>query len=217
MAVLHRWPRTLTNEIDADVDVVMTRTRRDRDGLDSKGVCDENNPRRTPAPRSIFIAQPAMAVVGVSRSGRRFGNTACRELRAHGYRIYPIHPVAHVIDGMRCYQGFEDLPERIDAVLVVVPPTQAVGVVREAAAAGIHDVWLQQGEESPAVLQTCDELGVTCISGECILMRAVQLPQAASLALAAAREAGRLRAPVSWHRENLPGRRPMRLVVTRDS
>lgn len=132
-----------------------------------------NNPRKnTRTAIDHFIAQPAMAVVGVSRSGSRFGNTACRELRAHGYRIYPIHPVAHVIDGMRCYQGFEDLPERIDAVLVVVPPVQAVGVVREAAAAGIHDVWLQQGAESPAVLQTCDELGVTCISGECILMYA---------------------------------------------
>jgi len=119
-----------------------------------------------------FIAQPAIAVVGVSRSGRKFGNMACRELRAKGYRVYPIHPFAHVIDGTHCYQGFEELPERVDAVLIVVPPAQAGEVVREAAAAGIHNVWLQQGAESVDVLKTCDELGLTCISGECVLMYA---------------------------------------------
>lgn len=119
-----------------------------------------------------FIAQPALAVVGVSRTGGRFGNLACRELRAHGYRIYPIHPVAHVIDGAHCYQGLDELPERVDAMLVVVPPAQAVSVVRDAAAAGLHYVWLQQGAESADVLKTCEELGLTCISGECILMYA---------------------------------------------
>ena len=33
-----------------------------------------------------FLAQPALAVVGVSRSGKGFGNVAARELRGKGYR-----------------------------------------------------------------------------------------------------------------------------------
>src|SRR5436190_12285881 len=119
-----------------------------------------------------FIAQPAIAVVGVSRSGKKFGNLACRELSAKGYRIYPIHPSAQVIDGVRCYARLADLPEPVDAALVVVPSAQALPVVREAAAAGIHHVWLPQGAESVDVLKACHDLGLTFIWGECILMYA---------------------------------------------
>jgi uncharacterized protein len=119
-----------------------------------------------------FLAQPALALVGISRSGKKFGNIACRELKAKGYRVYPIHPSAAVIDGNRCYAGFADLPERVDAVLIVVPPAQAKAVVREAAAAGIHQVWLQKGAESTDVLQLCHDVGLTFVWSECILMYA---------------------------------------------
>ena len=119
-----------------------------------------------------FVAQPALAVVGASRSGKKFGNLACRELRTKGYRVYPIHPSADTIDGVQCYARYEDLPEHADAVLVVVPPVQASIVVREAAAAGLHHVWLQQGAESVDVLKTCHDLGLDFVWGECVLMYA---------------------------------------------
>ena len=117
-----------------------------------------------------FIEQPALAIVGVSRSGRRFCNFARRVLQSKGYRIYPIHPTATEIAGARCYRSFGDLPERVDAALVVVPSAQAIQVVNAAAAAGIHHVWLQQGAESPELLDVCRRLGLDVVSGECVLM-----------------------------------------------
>ncbi len=117
-----------------------------------------------------FLGQPALAIIGVSRSGRKFGNAALRELRRKGYRVYPIHPVADEIDGSRCYHRFADLPEPVRGAVVVVPPFQAVDVVRQAAAAGVKQIWLQQGAESPVVVDTCRENGVEVVSGECILM-----------------------------------------------
>jgi predicted CoA-binding protein len=119
---------------------------------------------------NAFIKQPALAIVGVSRSGRKFGNFARRVLVSKGYRVYPIHPDVSEIDGARCYRSFADLPERVDAVLVVVPSTNAIDVVREAAAAGIHHVWLQQGAESPELLAVCRQLGLDVVAGECVLM-----------------------------------------------
>jgi len=127
------------------------------------------------ATRSIidsFVAEPALAVVGVSRSGRGLGNTAVRALTEKGYRVYPIHPALQRVCGIPCFRSFVDLPERVNAVLVVVPPAQAVGVVRDAAAAGIKRVWLQQGAESPWVLHVCEDLGLETVAGECILMYA---------------------------------------------
>lgn len=117
-----------------------------------------------------FLAQPALALIGVSRSGKKFGNVILRELTAKGLHVYPIHPVLDVLDGVRCYRHFADLPEPVGGVIVSVPPAEAVSVVRDAAAAGIRHVWLQQGAESPYVANLCIELGLDVVMGECILM-----------------------------------------------
>jgi len=117
-----------------------------------------------------FLARPALALVGMSRSGQGFGNYAFNALTHKGYRVYPIHPSADTIDGHPCYHRFADLPEHVDAVLIVVPPEEAAIVVKDAAAAGVHHVWLQQGAESPQVLAACRDAGVNAVAGECILM-----------------------------------------------
>ena len=117
-----------------------------------------------------FLANPAIAVIGVSRNQHKFGNTACRVLREKGYRIYPVHRRAATIDGMQCYRGLSDLPEKVNAALIVVPPWEAIDVIGEAAAAGIHHVWLQQGAESVEAKNLAAKLKLSLISGECILM-----------------------------------------------
>jgi hypothetical protein len=117
-----------------------------------------------------FIAQRSLAVVGVSRSGKGFGNTAVRELRANGYRVFPVHPTAGEIQGLSCSRDLASLPEPVGGVLVVVPPEQTERVVREAAAAGIGRVWLQQGSSSPRALALCAEHGIEAVHGECVLM-----------------------------------------------
>jgi predicted CoA-binding protein len=119
-----------------------------------------------------FVTLPAMALVGVSRSGRKFGNIALRQLRARGYRVYPVHPLASIIDGVRCYRSLAELPERVGGVVIVLPPDSAISVVRDAAAAGIPRVWIQQGGSSPYVLEVCGDLGLKTIADECILMYA---------------------------------------------
>jgi uncharacterized protein len=120
-----------------------------------------------------FVSQKTLAIVGVSRSGNKFGNAAYRELKAKGYKVYPIHPQAETLEGERAYKDFKALPEKVDGVVVVVPPAQTEQVVREAAAAGIKRVWMQQGAESAAAIQFCKENGVAEVHGECIMMYGV--------------------------------------------
>ncbi len=117
-----------------------------------------------------FLAERSLAVVGVSRGGKRFGNYAFRMLRERGYRVFAVHPRAETLEGDRAYPSLDALPERVGGVVVVVPPSEAERVVRVAAAAGIGRIWLQQGAESPAVLRLCDQLGVVTVQGRCILM-----------------------------------------------
>ena len=95
-----------------------------------------------------FLAQPALAVVGASRDGRKFGSAAYRELRAHGRRVYAVHPSATLIEGDPVVHSLYELPEPVDGVLIVVPPEETERVVHEVAEAGIRRVWMQQGAQS---------------------------------------------------------------------
>jgi predicted CoA-binding protein len=117
-----------------------------------------------------FLAQKTLAIVGVSRGGKKFGNAILRDLTKLGYRLLPVHPAAAEVDGVRAFPSLAALPEPVGGVIVVVPPAQAQGVVKEAAAHGIRRVWLQQGAESADAIRFCQENGMSVVHGECVLM-----------------------------------------------
>jgi uncharacterized protein len=119
-----------------------------------------------------FLAAPAIAVVGVSRNCHKFANAACRTLRDKGYRIYQINRHAAVIDEHECFARLADVPEKVESVLIVVPPWEALDVIRTAAAAGARHVWLQQGAESEPAIDLTTSLGLDVVAGECVLMYA---------------------------------------------
>ena len=117
-----------------------------------------------------FLACDRIAVVGVSRSGRKFGNAAYRELKAKGYQVIPVHPQADRIEGDACAASLADITPPADGVLIVVPPRETERVVRDAESAGINRVWMQQGSQSDAAVAFCHERGMRVVSNECILM-----------------------------------------------
>jgi len=117
-----------------------------------------------------FLSQRTLAIAGMSRSGRKFGNSIYREMRSKGYRLLPIHPHAQEIDGDPCWPSIAELPEPVDGIILVVRPDQTEKLVQEAAKAGIRRIWMQQGTVSEAALSFCQANGVEPIHGECILM-----------------------------------------------
>jgi len=126
--------------------------------------------RATKRDVEAFLAERSLAIVGVSRGHGKFGNAAARGLRAAGYRVFAVHPSAEAIAGHACYRSLARLPEPVGGLVTVVPPAQTEAVVRDAAAAGIRRVWMQQGSESPAALEFCAANGIMAVPGECILM-----------------------------------------------
>lgn len=124
----------------------------------------------TKAAVAEVVSCKRLALVGMSRSGKKFGNVAGRELQAKGYEILPIHPLANQLEGLPCYRTFADLPGPVGAVIVVVPPAEAAKVVHEALEAGISRVWLQPGSESPEAIAECENRGAVLVVGHCILM-----------------------------------------------
>jgi uncharacterized protein len=124
------------------------------------------------SPVNDFISCKTVAVVGVSRTGRKFGNTILNELRGKGYHVVPVNPAADSIGGERCYPDLRSIPPPVDGIITVVPPAETARVVQEAIAAGIRRVWMQQGSASDDAVRLCEKNGVSFIRNECILLYA---------------------------------------------
>ncbi|NCQ16847.1 MAG: CoA-binding protein [Ignavibacteria bacterium] len=119
-----------------------------------------------------FIKHKKIALIGLSHKKNKFGNYAYKELTARGYSLYPIHPTEKEIDGIRCYPNFPSINEKIDGVFVSVSGGKIIPILREIASAGIRNVWLQQGCESPESIEEAKGLGINLVSKKCILMYA---------------------------------------------
>ena len=119
-----------------------------------------------------FVSSKRIAVVGMSRSGKKFGNMAAKELKAKGYEIYPVHPDAVEIDGFTCSPDLQSLTGKIDGVWISIPPKNVSPVLEEAAQIGLKNIWLQQGAWSAEVQQTIDQLNLPVVSKKCIMMYA---------------------------------------------
>jgi predicted CoA-binding protein len=135
--------------------------------LNNEGEEQEVN---TQADIKDFLSQKTIAMAGLSRNEKAFSTNIKKELTAKGYRIIPVNPNADRIGGDTCYPNLAAIPEKVGGVLVVTPAAQTEKIVRDAAAAGITRVWIQQGAQSDAAVVACKEKKLTSVWGRCIMM-----------------------------------------------
>jgi uncharacterized protein len=119
-----------------------------------------------------FVSSKRIAVAGVSRSEQKMGTGIYKELKLRGYEVFGVNPHLETIDGDKCYPSLAELAGKVDGAVICVPPQQAALVLRDAAAAGIKKVWLQQGSQSLETSKVAKETGLTPVEGKCILMYA---------------------------------------------
>lgn len=117
-----------------------------------------------------FLAERRVALLGASRSGKRFGATVLRSLIRAGHEVRPVHPEGETLEGLPCTSSLSALAGEVETAVLVVPPSQTLKALEDAASAGIRRLWLQPGADSPAVLARAEELGLEVIHGHCILM-----------------------------------------------
>lgn len=120
----------------------------------------------------------AIAVAGASASRVGMGNIFIRRLQAFGYAgpIYPIHPSARMIEGLRAYPSLGATPTPVDYAYIAVPAEQVPGVVRQAAGrvrfaqvvtSGFGEVPEGQGLETE-LLAAARQAGVRILGPNCL-------------------------------------------------
>jgi acyl-CoA synthetase (NDP forming) len=75
-----------------------------------------------------------VAVVGASTKGTALPNVFIRRIREFGYggAIYPIHPSAESIDGLKAYRSLGDTPEPVDYAYIAIAAAQVPPLLEEA-------------------------------------------------------------------------------------
>ena len=78
-----------------------------------------------------FMEQKKFAVVGATDNKEKYGNQVLSNLRNRGYKVYPVNPRLQVIEGNKCYGSLSELPEKVDVVDFVVPPSATESILKE--------------------------------------------------------------------------------------
>jgi hypothetical protein len=117
-----------------------------------------------------FLAATPIAMVGVSRNPKKFGQMAFKELKDKGLDLIPVNPAAEEILGVKVYQNINALPPEVKGVIIMTKKDQTAAIVKEAKAKGLKNIWIQQMADSKDALRELEGSDINYITGECILM-----------------------------------------------
>jgi hypothetical protein len=121
-----------------------------------------------------FLENKTIAIAGVSRNPQKFGHYVYATLRKKGYEIYAINPNANEIDGELCYKSVAQVPDRVSSLLILSPANETMALLEEALmyAPHIKNVWIQNGSDSPELLEVARKNNLSIVTRACILMYA---------------------------------------------
>jgi len=117
-----------------------------------------------------FLEPRKLAIAGVSRNPKKFGNMVFRELKKKGYSVFPINPNTTEIEGEKCYGAVTDLPGDVKHLVILTPKKETDAVLREAINKGITRIWVQQMSETKDTIRIAEEFQVELITNKCIFM-----------------------------------------------
>ncbi len=119
---------------------------------------------------NLFLQQPEIAIVGVSRNKNKFGNTVYQTLKKKGKKVIPVNPHMIDFDGDKCYSDVETLPAHVKAIFVSTPPEITLKIVERAYNKGIRHLWLQQGSSNDEVIKYLEGKDINYVADRCIMM-----------------------------------------------
>ncbi|HYX08530.1 MAG TPA: CoA-binding protein [Bacteroidales bacterium] len=117
-----------------------------------------------------FFAASSLAIAGVSRDTKKFGNAVFRTLTDRGLKVYALNPNIDEVNGLPCYKKMSDLPEKAESMIILTKEDKALPILKEAVASGIRNIWFHNKVKDSAILKIIEDNNLNLIQGECILM-----------------------------------------------
>jgi acetyl coenzyme A synthetase (ADP forming)-like protein len=112
-----------------------------RVALDFAPRVERHRPKHEDIVRAMnrIMMPDAVAVIGASAEAGKIGNSVMKNLINGGYagNIYPIHPKADQIEGIRAYRSVKDVDGPIDVAVFAIPAGLVPGALTECGEKGI--------------------------------------------------------------------------------
>lgn len=118
----------------------------------------------------LFLNDKNIALAGVSRDPKKFGNVVYKTLLKKGYTTYPVNPNAETIEDKKSYKNLAELPEEVKSLLIVTNKKDTEKVMEAAVSKGVKNIWIQRGSETEKAIKIAKENHINLIWGICILL-----------------------------------------------
>lgn len=121
-----------------------------------------------------LLSQPgtSLAIVGATDHPTKYGGIIYRDLKAKGFPVYAVNPYRKTVDGDPCWAKVSDIPTEPTIVVLVVPAKRGIGVVQDAAEAGIRNIWIQPGAFSRELRTVLEDGDFNWLAEACVMVRA---------------------------------------------
>lgn len=117
----------------------------------------------------LLLEYSTLAIVGISPKLSRPSHGVAAYMKAHGYRVIPVNPNVDSVLGERCYATLEEVPGKIDMVVIFRNPEFVLPVVESAIRVGAKAVWMQEGITHSEAARKAQEAGLEVVEDRCIL------------------------------------------------
>ncbi len=118
-----------------------------------------------------FLNVKNIAILGLSSDKTKPSYEIAEYLLAHGYTIFPIHPKAKEILGLKVYAHIHELPCCVDILNVFRKSEAIFDIAQEAIESGkVKSIWVQLGIQNTQALMLCKKAHMPYVEDRCILL-----------------------------------------------
>jgi len=129
-----------------------------------------------------FFNPKSIAVIGASKTPGKVGHDILKNIIQYGYdgAVYPINPAADEILGRKAYPSLQDVPDKIDLAVVVIPSKNVSDVIGQCGAkgidsaivitAGFRESGIEGSKLETELINKAREAGVRFIGPNCLGM-----------------------------------------------
>ncbi|MDI6807844.1 MAG: CoA-binding protein [Candidatus Eisenbacteria bacterium] len=118
--------------------------------------------------RDILAGIKSIAVVGLSDKPDRPSYHVASFLKSKGYVVIPVNPAKEEILDRKCFASLEEIPEKIDAVVVFRRSEDTVPVAMSAAKTKAKVLWLQLGIKNDEARRIAEKAGLKVVMDRCM-------------------------------------------------
>lgn len=119
---------------------------------------------------NVFQVKKVWAVVGNVHNKEKYAYKIYNFLKNKGYKVYAVDPTGEMVDNDKSYKSLSELPDKPEAVDMVINPVKGEKYLDEAHTLGIKYIWFQPGAESDELIKKSNSYGMIVVQNECVMV-----------------------------------------------